>query len=70
MPLRDDLPNPIPGENPSGEDDDATERRRAGGSETTEEPGMSVNLKSLIGKLNGPPRSTLEAAAGLSSQST
>ena len=26
---------------------------------------MSVNLKSLIGKLNGPTRSTLEAAAGL-----
>ena len=26
---------------------------------------MSVNLKSLIGKLNDPTRSTLEAAAGL-----
>ncbi|HMD69878.1 MAG TPA: type VI secretion system ATPase TssH [Bryobacteraceae bacterium] len=26
---------------------------------------MSVNLKALIGKLNGPTRSTLEAAAGL-----
>src|ERR1035437_5852635 len=33
--------------------------------EEIEEPGMSVNLKSLIGKLNAPTRSTLEAAAGL-----